>query len=98
MGTKYIKLYSHEESSYLYPHEGMLTNTSQVSKFEEVLYVVTVLIQVDVENPNLSKFPLFSNAKYTECILSAGKMLYIPPKCWHYVRSLSVSFSVSFWW
>jgi ribosomal protein L16 Arg81 hydroxylase len=25
-------------------------------------------------------------------------MLYVPPGWWHYVRALTVSFSVSFWW
>lgn len=33
-----------------------------------------------------------------DCILEEGEMLYIPPKWWHYVRSLTMSFSVSFWW
>ena len=31
-------------------------------------------------------------------IIYLGDMLYIPPKWWHHVRSLDVSFSVSFWW
>ena len=31
-------------------------------------------------------------------VLQPGEMLYIPPRWWHYVKSLSVSFSVSFWW
>lgn len=54
--------------------------------------------QVDVENPDLIAFPEFSSAVYQECILKEGQMLYIPPYHWHYVRSLSLSFSVSFWW
>ena len=54
--------------------------------------------QVDVEVPDLVKFPEFSSAVYQECILKEGQMLYIPPYYWHYVRSLSLSFSVSFWW
>jgi len=33
-----------------------------------------------------------------DCILEEGEMLYIPPKWWHYVRSLTMSLSVSFWW
>ncbi|GMH45962.1 hypothetical protein BSKO_13926 [Bryopsis sp. KO-2023] len=33
-----------------------------------------------------------------DCILAPGQMLYIPPKWWHYVKALDVSFSVSFWW
>ncbi|CAH1779520.1 unnamed protein product [Owenia fusiformis] len=83
VGEKYIRLYSVENTPYLYPHDDkILFNTSQV----------------DIENPDLEKFPLFEKAVFTECVLRPGDMLYIPPKCWHFVRSLSTSFSVSFWW
>jgi len=82
-GRKYIRLYDENQSEFLYPHQDkILFNTSQV----------------DVENPNLEKFPLFSKANFQECILETGEMLYIPPNCWHYVKSLDISFSVSFWW
>ena len=54
--------------------------------------------QVDIEKPDMDKFLLFSNANFTEFTLHPGQMLYIPPRCWHYVRSLDISFSVSFWW
>ncbi|XP_015918318.2 bifunctional peptidase and arginyl-hydroxylase JMJD5 isoform X1 [Parasteatoda tepidariorum] len=83
LGTKYIRLYSKEQSPYVYAREDPLFyNTSQV----------------DVENPDLEEFPLFSKAKYSECVLKPGNLLYIPPGCWHYVRSLSTSISISFWW
>lgn len=83
VGEKYLRLYNVEDTLRLYPHSGyLLCNTSAV----------------DVESPDLDKYPLFSDAPYTECILKPGQMLYLPPKHWHYVRSLSVSFSVSFWW
>lgn len=82
-GEKYIRLYSTDFTKHVYPHETMLLrNTSQV----------------DIENPDFEKFPLFRNATYSECILKAGEMLYIPKEHWHFVKSLSVSFSVSFWW
>ncbi|KAK2616375.1 Mitochondrial fission protein [Conoideocrella luteorostrata] len=38
------------------------------------------------------------DAECWECILGEGDTLLIPMGWWHYVRSLSVSFSVSFWW
>ncbi|KOS17591.1 Lysine-specific demethylase 8 [Escovopsis weberi] len=36
--------------------------------------------------------------EYWECVLGPGDTLLIPLGWWHYVRSLSTSFSVSFWW
>jgi lysine-specific demethylase 8 len=40
----------------------------------------------------------FKKVEYLDCILGEGDVLYIPMGWWHYVRGLSVSFSVSFWW
>ncbi|KAL3860259.1 hypothetical protein ACJMK2_010406 [Sinanodonta woodiana] len=83
MGKKYIRVYSKTESDMVYPHSSdLLKNTSQV----------------DVEMPDLGKFPQFQKAQFYECILKSGEMLYMPPKFWHFVKSLSISFSVSFWW
>ncbi len=40
----------------------------------------------------------FKSLPFVDCILEPGDTLYIPIGWWHYVRGLSVSFSVSFWW
>ncbi|RUS80592.1 hypothetical protein EGW08_011647, partial [Elysia chlorotica] len=83
MGTKYVRLYSEEHTECVYPHASrLLHNTSQV----------------DVDDPDLEKFPKFKDVPCLEAVLQPGEMLYIPPKHWHYVKSLDVSFSVSFWW
>ncbi|XP_005405191.1 PREDICTED: lysine-specific demethylase 8 isoform X2 [Chinchilla lanigera] len=83
IGRKYIRLYSPQDSEALYPHEThLLHNTSQV----------------DVENPDLEKFPKFAEAPFLSCTLAPGEILFIPVKYWHYVRALDLSFSVSFWW
>ncbi|CAG8850198.1 28309_t:CDS:2, partial [Racocetra persica] len=42
--------------------DGLLGNTSQV----------------EVESPDIERFPLFSSASYQECILKPGELLYIP--------------------
>lgn len=42
-------------------------------------------------------FPEFWDAPYLEGILGPGESLYLPVGWWHYVRSLTASFSVSFW-
>ena len=44
------------------------------------------------------RHPQFRQAKYAEAVLGPGECLYIPTGWWHYVRSLTPSFSVSFWW
>ncbi|XP_070836625.1 lysine-specific demethylase 8 [Chaetodon trifascialis] len=83
VGSKYIRLYSPEDADKLYPHQSqLLHNTSQV----------------EVENPDTERFPQFAEAPYLECVLQPGEVLFIPVRHWHYVRSLELSFSVSFWW
>ncbi|XP_074512128.1 lysine-specific demethylase 8 isoform X2 [Sebastes fasciatus] len=83
VGSKYIRLYSPEDTDKLYPHQSqLLHNTSQV----------------EVENPDAERFPEFADAPYLECVLHPGDVLFIPVQHWHYVRSLELSFSVSFWW
>ncbi|KAJ1983720.1 hypothetical protein H4R34_001098 [Dimargaris verticillata] len=84
VGFKYVRLYPPSETAKLYPftdESSLLTNTSQV----------------DLDHVDHSHFPEFTEAFYYECILQPGQMLYIPPHWWHYVRSLSTSFSLSFW-
>lgn len=110
-GRKYIRLYSPQESEALYPHDThLLHNTSQVGTQgpRATLQLPPSLpclwrpgkcfLQVDVENPDLEKFPKFAEAPFLSCILSPGEILFIPVKYWHYVRALDLSFSVSYWW
>ena len=84
-GKKYVRLYAEDQSEYLAAFDsGILTNTSQLDIEES-------------EEEIMKSFPNFSKAHGFECILDAGDILYIPPKCWHFVKSLSVSCSLSFW-
>ena len=84
IGFKYVRLYSNSiDRSSIYAHQDrLLDNTSQV----------------DIDDYDSSKYPQFSSLPFTECLLKPGQMLYIPNGFWHYVRSLSTSFSINFWW
>ncbi|KAI9706092.1 MAG: hypothetical protein M1836_005498 [Candelina mexicana] len=95
VGKKYVRLYSPHETERVYPRgigDGGLdmSNTSQID--------IAAMEDPDGDHSLHEKFPLFKEAKCLECILEEGECLYIPVGWWHYVRSLSVSFSVSFWW
>ena len=78
----------------------MLNNTSSVRiNLSSLLKPLDVsLAQIDVENVDYDRFPLFRDVPHLECILQPGDLLYMPSRHWHYVRSLSPSFSVNFWW
>lgn len=82
-GSKYVRLYSPElPADHYYLYDSHLLNNTS---------------QVDVERVDTARFPNFPS-DYQEAILGKGDLLYIPERHWHYVRSLSTSFSISFWW
>eukprot|EP01132_Coremiostelium_polycephalum_P005085 gene5085-6329_t len=89
VGYKYVRLYSPSMSKYLYVEKENENDHSTTAQNNMSL--------VDIDHPDLERFPLFSKAEYVEYILGPGDMLFIPNHWWHYVRSLSPSFSLSFW-
>ncbi|OAA68397.1 Cupin, JmjC-type [Niveomyces insectorum RCEF 264] len=106
VGRKYVRLYAPAEAAALRPRgrEGGVDmgNTSAVD--------VGVLEGWDKGGGDGggddSNHPPADEAErdrfwripFVDCILEPGDTLYIPEGWWHYVRGLSVSFSVSFWW
>jgi len=99
--TEYVRLYAPNQIPRLYPRgvddQGInMENTSQVdiSAFRKLADAAPH----EEIHALRDEFPLFEEAEYVEAILWPGEMLYIPLGWWHYVESLSTSFSVSFWW
>lgn len=94
VGYKYIRLYNPLWTKFLYPagvdEAGVdMGNTSLVD---------VKVWREDGEEEEKRKFPEFGKAEYLEAVLGPGECLYIPLGWWHYVESLTASFSVSFWW
>ncbi|KAH0496730.1 hypothetical protein TgHK011_004077 [Trichoderma gracile] len=102
VGTKYVRLYAPEETKWLRPrgmeHGVDMSNTSELD--------IGVLEGWDEEEDAVDGGGLewesvrreLEGVPYWETVLGPGDTLVIPIGWWHYVRSLSISFSVSFWW
>lgn len=55
----------------------------------------TTISQVDLQTPDLTKFPQFAEVKHHRIVLNPGEMIFIPRGWWHHVESLDISISVS---
>lgn len=113
VGYKYVRLYAPSETQRLYPRSvdecGVdMSNTSEID-LDEAMEVFPRLswfekpvmgVALDDEEKKKKfrqRFPGFQDAVFVEGILGPGECLYLPVGWWHYVRSLTPSFSVSFW-
>ncbi|KAJ6444358.1 WD-repeat protein [Purpureocillium lavendulum] len=101
VGAKYVRLYPPWCGARVMrprpPEHGVdMSNTSALD--------VGVLEGWDQRPDDLGEEALeemrrdLEGVEYWECVLEPGDTLVIPIGWWHYVRSLSISFSVSFWW
>lgn len=57
---------------------------------------VGVFSEVDLENPNLEKYPLFKNVRVIETVLEPGEIIFVPVGWWHQVKGLDPSIALSF--
>ena len=87
VGHKFVRLYDASQTAWLYPKEGGGRGVDAQGNVSAV----------DVEAPDLESHPDFTKAVGYECVLGPGEGLYIPAGCWHHVRSLTPSWSISFW-
>lgn len=104
VGYKYVRLYDPKYTKFMYPSgvdsAGInMNNTSKV----DLVHLRPVLKAGEVEDDGavreqIQKFPDFAKAEWQEAMLGPGECLYIPLGWWHYVESVTASFSVSFWW
>ena len=100
VGKKYVRLYPPQATERMRPRgeeDGVdMSNTSALD-----IGVLEGWDECDetVEGEDLERLRRnLEGVEYWECVLEEGDTLLVPMGWWHYVRSLSVSFSVSFWW
>jgi len=55
-----------------------------------------VFSEVDCENPDYEKYPLFQKIPIIEVTLNPGDAIFMPVGWWHAVKSLDISISMSF--
>lgn len=78
-GVKEFVAYSPDQTPFLYPKKDV----PRISTID------------DVENTDLTKYPLFAMAKPSRFLLNAGETLFIPSSWWHTARILDAAISVS---
>mmetsp|Transcript_32090 Transcript_32090/g.80729 ORF Transcript_32090/g.80729 Transcript_32090/m.80729 type:complete len:221 (-) Transcript_32090:488-1150(-) len=85
-GYKLVRMYPPEAATYMYPE--MRGGNGALNTFSPV----------DAEAPDLETFPLFAKVSgCMETVLGPDDTLFIPCGYWHYVRALTPSFSLNFW-
>ena len=85
-GYKYVRLYALDQTPLLYATTQRANNTNSFGTSP-----------VRVEAPLPPEYAKAGEAAYVEGVLGPGDMLFIPKSHWHYVRSLTTSVSVNFW-
>jgi hypothetical protein len=98
VGYKYVRLYPPEATESVYPR-GVDENGINESNTSEVEIRLDRRQSSNVAVEDADRFPMFlAQTNYCEVIVGPGQCLYIPTGWWHYIESLTASYSVSFWW
>lgn len=98
VGYKYVRLYPPEATESVYPR-GVDENGINESNTSEVEIRLDQERSSNIMVEEEERFPLFlTQTDYREAIVGPGECLYIPAGWWHYIESLTTSYSVSFWW
>ncbi|KAJ3347143.1 hypothetical protein HDU83_002349 [Entophlyctis luteolus] len=93
VGSKYVRLYDARDAGVLKP---VRDPTKGLNATVDVDQDVWDAQRGCCKNP--TETACLRNVRAWQTVLAAGEALYIPRLAWHYVRSLSPSFSVSLWW
>jgi len=90
VGVKYVRLYDPKWTSKLYVK-------NMQDSIDDKYASQGNMSSIECECEDYDKRPLAKEAEHTEVVLYPGDCLFIPSRHWHYVRSLTTSISVNYW-
>ena len=89
-GFKYVRVYDDAQTPYMHAADTDTLRAGNANTFTRS--------PADPESEeSLREYPLLRRAAFVERVLGPGDVLYIPEGHWHYVRSLTTSVSINFW-
>jgi hypothetical protein len=83
-GARVVTLFPPSETPFMYPYPMRTLHWHHS--------------QVQVDAPDLSRFPRFSQARAVRVELTPGDILFIPRGWWHQVEATEPSIAVNFFW
>jgi lysine-specific demethylase 8 len=89
-GYKYVRVYDDAQTPYMHAMDTDTLRAGNANTFTRC--------PADPESEeSLREYPLLRRAAFVERVLGPGDVLFIPEGHWHYVRSLTTSVSINFW-
>jgi hypothetical protein len=89
-GEKRVVLYAPNQTRFLYENRDFERTETRVSPI------------LNVDQANLTKYPLFAEAKGLEVTVKKGQVLFIPALWWHEISSIGKGkegvLAVNIWW
>ena len=89
-GRKRVTLFLPSDSANIYPYP--------IHHIRSIIEGRHLDSQMDIEKPDLERFPRFRKAVPYTSTLAAGDMLFLPAGCWHYVQTLDSNMFLNFWY
>ena len=96
-GIKLVRLYHPSDTSNLYVSKASTTTRKDCEKDRRRHDLQGNMSAVDCEIEDFEIQPLAKDCAYYETLLFPGDVVFIPSGHWHYVRSLTTSISVNYW-
>jgi ribosomal protein L16 Arg81 hydroxylase len=85
----YVQIYGEKKWTLYYPKDSLCL-------YPETTNSAYVKSPIDIDKPDLTRYPLFGAAQAFEAHLRPGDVLYIPPHVWHQVENLSDTIAVGY--